>query len=275
MPRRLRLLGLAALVLSGCTSDPLAAFRPGVGEGRRGVAILQTALDEGLALRDSVVSIRSGLGPGEEPPPAAVADLEGALGRVLDQNREAATILISGLASPDVARATQAKLWHALGLARVRVSEYAEADSAYAEALARADDPNQRARYAFDAGTAALLADDAARAVDLLRRSLVLDPDDADARRNYQIARIALDAGQPEPSDFARQVKARADSLVAARQYRTALDVMQDGLVQDSSVAAFADFTNRLGGVAQIEETVPPGDVSTDRPPSTPVDSLP
>ena len=273
---------LALVGLAGCVADPpaafdpLAAFRPGVVEGRRGVAILKEALDEGLALRDSVVALQDGLSPGEAAPPEAAARLQSTLERVLDRNREAASALIAGLASTDVSRETQAKLWHALGLARIRVDEHAQADSAYAEALARADAPRQRARYAYDAGTAALLADDPARAADLLRRSLVLDPDNADARRNYQIARRALDLSQePEPSDFAREVKARADSLVDARQYRAALDVMQDGLQRDSSVAAFADFTGRLGGIVQIEESVPPGDVPAESSPSTSVDSAP
>ncbi len=248
-PRAL-LLALVALALAGCGPDPLAAFGDGVPEGRRGVALLRQA--DALAADSSTA-------------PQA---------RALYQ--EAADRLIAGLADDDVARPTQAKLWHALGFARLHLGEAAPADSAYADALVRADSLDQRARYALDAGTAALLAGDPARAVDLLRRALLLDPSSAAARRNYEIARRALDQDdRPEPSDFAREVKARADSLVSARQYRAALDVMEEGLAQDSSVAAFADFTQRLGGVVQIEETTSPGDVPTDRVPPSRVDSLP
>jgi hypothetical protein len=32
---------------------------------------------------------------------------------------------------------------------------------------------------------------------------------------------------------------------------------MNEGLAQDSSVAAYAEFMNRLGGVVQIEDAVP------------------
>ena len=93
----------------------------------------------------------------------------------------------------------------------------------------------------------------------LLRIALLLDPTSADARRNQEIARRLLQdpPEPPEPSDFAEQVKARADALVAQRQYREALNVMEDGLARDSSVAAYADFTQRLGGVVQIEDSVP------------------
>ena len=164
---------------------------------------------------------------------------------------------VAGLAAQDVGAETGARLWHGLGLARASQDRPAEADSAFARALERATTPAQRARYAYDAGTAALRAGDAARADTLLQLALLLSPTDA-ARRNQEIARRALDDPPPQASDLAQEIKARADSLVAERQYRQALDVMQDGLARDSSVAAFSDFIDRLGGVVQIEETQTP-----------------
>ncbi|MEM0961249.1 MAG: VWA domain-containing protein [Bacteroidota bacterium] len=193
------------------------AIQPGAVEGRRGVA----ALDAGDLAR-------------------------------------AEAQFVSGIATPDVPRPLRARLWHGLGVTRMRAERTAEADSAFAEALARADTPRQRGRYAYDAGTAALTAGDAVRADSLLRLALLLAPT-PDARRNQEIARRLIEdpPPQPEPSDFAEQLKAQADSLVQARQYREALDVMQGGLAQDSSVAAYADFVQRLDGVVQIEEGVP------------------
>ena len=205
---------LTLLLLAGCVGDPLDALRPGVAEGREAVAHLEAG----------------------EPEAAEAA-------------------YVAGLAEPDVPREVAARLWHGLGLVRAARRAGAPADSAFAEALGRADEPAQRARYAFDAGTAALLAGDAERAVRLLRQSLVLDPGHAEARRNVEIALRQLRDERPDaPSPTARQVKARADSLVAARQYRAALDVMREGLARDSSVAAYADFTDRLSGVVAIEE---------------------
>ncbi len=205
------------LLLSACT-NPIDALAPGAKEGRAGVA----QLEDGDAV-------------GAEAQFAA------------------------GLAQPELARDTRARLWHALGVARAAQGRFAGADSAFADALPFADSPAQRARYATDAGTAALLADNPARADSLLRIALLIDPTLGAARRNQEIARRRLQdpPGPPEPTPFAEQVKARADSLVAARQYRAALDVMEDGLARDSSVAAYADFTQRLGGVVRIEETVP------------------
>ena len=204
---------LLAVVLLAGCGDAVAGLQPGVAEGRGGVALLDAG-DPGGA--------------------------EGAF--------------VAGLAQRDVPRDVQAKLWHSLGIVRARRKAVAEADSAFAEALARADDPGTRARYAYDAGTAALLGDDPARALDPLRRALVLDPSSGAARRNVEIAlRRLADREPPRPSPFAERVKARADSLVAARQYPAALDVMEDGLRQDSSVAVYADFVGRLTGVVDIE----------------------
>ncbi len=163
---------------------------------------------------------------------------------------------IAGLATQDLEAETGARLWHGLGLARAAQERPAEADSAFARALERATDPAQRGRYAYDAGSAALRAGDPVRADTLLQLALLLAPS-PNARRNQEIARRSLDQPPPEPSDFAQQLKARADSLVAERQYRDALDVMEGGLARDSSVAAFSDFIDRLGGVVQIEESAP------------------
>lgn len=184
----------------------------------------------------------------------------------------AAAAYRSGIAREGVPVGVGARLWHNLGVAlardttaRARAGPTADtsgvtADSAFAQALRLADEPVRRARYAFDAGTAALLGEDFDRAVLLLRRSLVLDPSRAEARRNYEIARRRLDGRQspppkPEPSPEARRLKVRADSLVGVRRYREALDLMNAGLARDSTVAAYGDFIGRLGGVVEIEES--------------------
>lgn len=175
-------------------------------------------------------------------------------GGALDAATEA---YVAGLARDGVPPAIGARLWHNLGLVRLAARQPAPADSAFAEALALAPDAETRAAVAFSLGTAALAAGDAERAVAALRRALVLRPDWPEARRNLALALRLRDDGPPpppEPSDFAVELKARADSLVAARRYRSALDLMEDGLARDSTVAAFQDFIGRLGGVVQIEE---------------------
>lgn len=206
----------------------------------------------------------------------------------------------AGTENGDVPAGIAFRLWHNLGLATARDttarradapgsdSTAVPADSAFAQALRLAADPADRARIAYDAGTAALTSGDAQAAVALLRRALVLDPARPDARRNYEIARRRA-ASQtpptpPEPSDEAKRIKARADALVREQRYRDALDTMAEGLARDSTVAAYADFTGRLGKVVEIEEdpalapalpaapetTAPPAPVAPPSPPAGP-----
>ncbi|WP_412062143.1 VWA domain-containing protein [Rubrivirga sp. IMCC45206] len=209
--------GLALLVLSGC-GDAFVAVSPAARAGRAAISML------------------------------ADGDGEGAEARI-----------VPALALPDLGRPMRANLWHTLGAARAAQERWAGADSAFTAALAFADTPAQRAALAADAGTAALLEGQPSRADSLLRVALRLDPGLARARRNQEIARRLIGEEPPPPpgpSDFARRLKAQADSLVAARQYPAALSVMQDGLARDSTVAAYADFIQRLGGVAEIETSV-------------------
>lgn len=219
------------LTLPACLTAP---FQDGVQDGRRGNAL------------------------------EIQGDFEGAEAAYLD-----------GLARDAVPPDVQARLWHNLALMRARTDRLADADSAFVRALELTAAPGDRARIAYDAGTAQLNGADPRRAVTYLRRTLLLQPAHVGARRNIEIAlrRIQPPPEQPEtpePSDFAKRLKAQADALIAQQQYRDALDLMEDGRARDSTVAAFDDFIGRLSGVVQIEESVAPAPA----PPAS-VDSTP
>jgi tetratricopeptide (TPR) repeat protein len=218
-------LPLTLLTLVGCT-----AFADGVAEGRRGNARLAEGDTTG-----AVAAFRAGLDATE---------------------------------GDDADPAVRAALWNNLGLALYERGQYAEAGGAFDEALALAAEPDRRARYAYNAGTALAHTEGLDAAAARLRRALVARPDYPEARFNYEWVKRRLDSSPsqggtpPEPSDFARRLKAQADALVAQRRYRDALDLMNDGLRRDATVAAFADYVQRLGDVVQIEEgaLAPPPD---------------
>ena len=213
-------LALLLLLLAGC-----AAFADGADAGRRGNALL------------------------------AEGDLEAAAA-AYGEGLEAAE---DGGADP----AVQAALWNNLGLARYEQERFEEAAGAFDEALALATETDTRARYAYHAGTALARASTLEDAALRLRHALVARPDFPEARFNYEWVKRRLDGPPPgaetppEPSDFARRLKAQADALVEQRQYRDAYDLLNDGLRRDSTVAAFADYLQRLGDVVRIEESVP------------------
>ncbi len=92
------------------------------------------------------------------------------------------------------------------------------------------------------------------------------NPKDEDTRYNLAYVNQALaqqqkqeqeqnkDEKPPEPSEYAKKVKAESDRLVANAQFREALHVMEEGLKKDKTVAAYNDYTERLKKVCGIED---------------------
>jgi tetratricopeptide (TPR) repeat protein len=122
-------------------------------------------------------------------------------------------------------------------------------------------DAGRRVDAAYNGGLAAYDASDLPGSAARFRRALVIDPDDAQARHNWEYVARQMEqdrqqGGQnppPEPSDFARRLKEQADALVAQQKYAAAYALMQDGLARDETVAAFNTFIARTGAVAQID----------------------
>lgn len=169
--------------------------------------------------------------------------------------------------------ALTAALWSNLGLALHRADSTQKAFAAFQNAVATAPTAEGRARAAYNAGTAAAQAGRDEAALVHLRQALLADPSHEAARFNFEVVKRQLDRKkkqrkkkqQPQqppdiqPSPFAQQLKDRADSLVARRQYEGAYRLMKQGLQRDSTVRAFASFIQRTGTVAQIDSagTVP------------------
>ena len=203
------------LALAGC-----AAFADGAAEGRRGMKLFEAG------------------------------DFEGA-----------ATVFQEGIdATENQASRTREALYTDLGLAHFAQAQFAEAAEAFTEALSLAEKPSRRAEAAYNAGTALAKSEGLEEALMYLRRALILQPDFPEARFNYELVKRRLDGTQPpdgtppEPSAFAEELKARADALVASHHYREAANLMNGGLLQDSTVAAYDDFMQRLSEVVEIEE---------------------
>ena len=169
----------------------------------------------------------------------------------------------AGLArSTAPAGAVPSGLLNNLGSALFEQGEFAEAQAAFESALAAAVEAEDRARAAYNAGNALAAQENIEAALGFYRRALLARPDFPEARFNYEFYKRQLEDEPPpeqpnddalEPSDFARELKARADSLVAERRYEDAFEAMQDGLAADSTVRAFAEFIGRHLAVVEIE----------------------
>ncbi len=210
---------LALFVLSGC-----AAFADGTSEGRRGMELFDAS-----EFVDAASAFQEGLDA-----------TEGQTG----WTREA--------------------LFMDLGLARFADSQFTEAAESFSEALALAETPARRAAAAYNAGTAWAKAEDLEQALIYLRRALIAQAEFPEARFNYEVVKRHSESSQPqdgtppEPSAFAEDLKARADSLIASHHYAEAASLMTEGLLQDSTVAAYSDFMQRLDEVVEIEAMAAP-----------------
>lgn len=175
---------------------------------------------------------------------------------------EAEAAFQAGIAQTDPRDSTRyAALHHNWAAALYQQEAYTQADSVFAVAQDYAQRTDRRVRIRYNRGTNAARAGNDAAARAHYRATLLLDPAHDDARHNYEVlARQQpappqrADPPDVDPSDYAQRLKRRAEALAAQRDYTAAFDLMQNGLAEDSTVAAYQDFMGRLGTIATINQ---------------------
>ncbi len=108
-------------------------------------------------------------------------------------------------------------------------------------------------------------------ALRLFKQAIKADPQNEDARYNYEMLKKKLDKKKQdeqqkkdqqnqdknknqEPSEFAKRLKEMADRLVAQRKYREAHELMTDGLKKDQTVSVYQEYIKRIKDVADINQ---------------------
>jgi len=99
-----------------------------------------------------------------------------------------------------------------------------------------------------------------------LKNALKYNPNDPDAKRNYELAFASADKedekknndeqenqDQKKPTEYALAIKKQAEKLVSEKQYNQAYNLMQQALEADETVGNFSDFIERIGSVDQID----------------------
>lgn len=175
---------------------------------------------------------------------------------------DAATAYQEGIAQTDPRDSTQqTALHHNWAAALYQQERYTHADSIFAVAQDYARTKAERTRIHYNRATNAARAKNTEAALSHYRATLRLDPDHDDARHNYEVlARqqstppVRTESPDIDPSDYAQRLKRRAEALAAQREYVAALTLMQNGLTEDSTVAAYQDFIGRLGTIVAIDQ---------------------
>ena len=96
-------------------------------------------------------------------------------------------------------------------------------------------------------------------AVSDFKASLKSNPYNEDSRYNYELLKKLLDEQEQqqqndediEPSEYAKKLKEQADKLAQQFLFEKALGLMQQGLQEDETVAAYNSFISKLNDVVE------------------------
>jgi len=148
-----------------------------------------------------------------------------------------------------------------LGASVYRLGRYQQASEIFEEAARLAPDSLTRAMALHNMGNALMQLKEYPKSVEAYKQALRLNPRDEDTRYNLAYALQMMqqdendqqDQQKMQPSEYAKKLKAQADTLVLKRQYQQAYQLMQQGLRQDETVGYYNDFITRLGEILGIK----------------------
>lgn len=154
-----------------------------------------------------------------------------------------------------------------IGSVQYKKQKYEEALQSFEKALLTKDVKLQENTY-YNLGNTYFQLNKFQESIRAYKKALDLDPTDQDVKYNLELVRAKLkemadkqqqqnqQQQQIEPSEYAKQLKAQADALVAQRFYKEAYSLMEQGLRSDPTVAVFQAFIERLKNVVEIEEDI-------------------
>jgi len=142
----------------------------------------------------------------------------------------------------------------------------------YKKAITYFSDPALKAKAFYNIGTCYLETRDYENAIQAFRKSLMLHPNDLDARYNLCYAKTLLEneiqkakesknkndkkqeQKEPKPSAYAIQLKQKSDALIAKKEYSEALDLLKEGMKKDSSIKVYNDYMKRIADIIEIDK---------------------
>lgn len=152
-----------------------------------------------------------------------------------------------------------------LGNAYFETKDTANASSYYQQ-LVTMPDRELKSQALLQLGVIAHHKENLQESLAFFKEALKANPGNEEARYNYELVKKKLkdkkendqeekdDKDKEKPSDYAKKLKEQAEALVGQRKYKDALDLMNNGLKKDPSVAHYSDFINRLNDVVEIEK---------------------
>ena len=159
-----------------------------------------------------------------------------------------------------------AKVYFNLANTLAKLGKTEEAIQTFMEFRSLAKTPEEKSLAEYNIGTLLAEGEQWKPAAQHFRNSLKLNPQDMDAKHNYERALAEADKEdeqqqdqqqqdqqQPPPSEYAKAMKKRAEQLVGERKYTEAYNLMQEALKVDQTVQNFNDFIERISQVDEID----------------------
>jgi Ca-activated chloride channel family protein len=175
------------------------------------------------------------------------------------------------------------KLQFDSGAAAYKLKDYTKALESFSQALLTRD-PGLQGKGHYNLGNTLYQRgeteksdekklSDWTNAVDHYQQTLKLDPNDKDAKDNYEYVKKKIEELKnkknnpspnstpqsqekpPEPSEAAKRAKAEADKAVRQSKFRKALDIMADQLKVDATTWFYRDYIHRLEDINGIKRT--------------------
>lgn len=148
-----------------------------------------------------------------------------------------------------------------LGDSFYKQQKYAEAIIAFQQSLTNATTKEQKAKVYYNIGNSLLKIRKVSESINVYKESLKLEPNDFDAKYNLSYAlslskneKSSIPQQPNEISDYAKQLKEKAEELVNQYKYKEAFNLMMEGLKIDQSVKHYQDFIQRIKNIVDIEE---------------------
>ena len=159
-----------------------------------------------------------------------------------------------------------AKVYFNLANTLAKLGKTEEAIQTFMEFRSLAESPEDKSLAEYNIGTLLAEGQQWKPAAQHFRNALKLNPQDQDAKHNFERALAEANneeeqqqdqqqQNQPQepPSEYAKAMKKRAEQLVGERKYTEAFNLMQEALKVDQTVQNFNDFIQRIGQVDEID----------------------
>lgn len=146
-----------------------------------------------------------------------------------------------------------------------KIGKDQEADGVFRELAANATDKAIQSLAYQQLGVMATKNENLEDAVTYFKQSLKAHTENDAARYNYELARKKLNQKQDQqeqqnqneqikPSEWAKELKKKAEQLIRQNRFQDAFQLMQEGLQQDPTVKAFESFISRIGTIVEIQQ---------------------